>query len=118
MKRLALLFVLFSAINLLCWMLPGPTTIVGDLNEQTGLFALVGFVLQPWNYLVLYALFALPESILDFFMRHSIEGAPLHLVVVPSIASTAVYEVVIRQLPRVPRVGPLVSRIHRAFAIA
>jgi hypothetical protein len=117
MRRIVGLFVLFVAMNQHMFMLHGAPPIVADLIEQTGVFAVVAFVLQPWIYIIVALLMLLPQDVHDFFFRYGLEGAPLHMVILPSIASTAIYETAWRLLPRIRRVGQLVSHVPRAIPL-
>ena len=111
--RLAALFLLFVPINALWNMLSGPVTEVGQLADQFGPLAICGALLQPWLFLLGYALDALPEPVALSLFRWAFRGAPLPLVVITSAVSAGVYYWMFRLLPRIPFLRGASRRVPR-----
>ena len=117
MCRAASLFLLFAVMNLFCFMLEGPGKIVGELADQTGSFASLTLLLQPWIFLVLWLFVSLPEAVFDSLFRYRLEGAPLFIVLVASVVSAACYEGIFRLPARIRWLRTLASRIPRFVPI-
>jgi hypothetical protein len=115
--RFAALVLLFLPINLLCFMLEGPMTEIGQLLDQFGGFAVCGILLQPWLFLLLHVFMAFPDSVTDFFFRWAFRGAPLHIVVISSVVSAAIYFWAFRLLSYIPFLHRFSRRVPRLVPI-